>query len=110
MKWGDEFPDSYFDSVLLSVILFSVCLVVDIYILDKKKSQPIHLTYNKLFKYLLIIGLMFLIGGNISTVLMFLTDFKKNFVAHILICYLIALLVSKFMLEIIYRSAKKLNC
>lgn len=100
--WGMMFPLSYMDSVIISLVIFSFSLMIDIYIIDKKKSQPPLLSNARVCKYLLIIGLMYLIGGNISTVLMFLIDFKKNFVAHILICYLIGLLISKFILNKIY--------
>lgn len=97
--WGIMFPSSYMDSAIVSLVVFSFSLIIDMYILDRKKSQEPLISYARICKYLLIISLMYLIGGNISTVLMFLIDFKKNFVAHILICYLIGLLISKFILD-----------
>jgi hypothetical protein len=103
-RWGMIFPTSYMDSVIISLVTFSLSLIIDIYIIDKRKSQLPLLTYRRIGKYTLIVGLMYLIGGNISTVLMFLTDFQKNFVFHIIICYLIGLLLSKLILYGIYRS------
>ena len=101
--WGNVFPLSYKDSVIISLGIFFVSLIIDIYIFDKIKLRLTILTYRRIWKYTLIIGLMFLLGGNISTVLMFLIDFHKNFVAHIIICYILGLLISKLILYGVYR-------
>jgi hypothetical protein len=90
--FGHFFPSSYINSAIISLFFFFIILLTDLFFIQKNN---IFLDSKRIAIYMGLIALFYLIGGNISTVLMFFIAFKKNFVAHILLCYLSGFIISR---------------
>ena len=92
--WGYTFSKSYLKTCYISFLVFFISLLIDLFILNRKNIIN-EFTFKRISIYVGIVFLFYLIGGNIATVMIFLLPFKRDFVAHILLCYMVGLLLTR---------------
>ena len=92
--WGYTFSKSYVKTCYMSFLVFFISLLIDLFVINRNKIIN-EFTFKRIGIYVGIVFLFYLIGGNIATVMIFLLPFKRDFVAHILLCYMVGLLLTR---------------
>ena len=105
IMWGYTFSQSYIETGYMSFFVFFMSLLIDLFVINRNKIVS-EFTLKRISIYVGIVFLFYLIGGNIATVMVFLLPFKRDFVAHILLCYLVGLLLNRSFLVLLKMKEK----
>lgn len=110
LKWydyllGNQFPQIYMEGAYWTLVYTLVFLIIDV-VVNKHVNNIGFLSYKKVFVYVGLVFLFYLILGNISTVFELLRPIQENFVLHILFIYFVGFATAKFFLFTVVKFTK----